>query len=83
MREGCFVWGVYLRDYPNPYLYTRTGPIGDIVSTARAAKNRAPVPPTILLFLLLLFLCLLVVCGGRVRVLLQIAAASTIPIMVI
>ena len=39
-RVLCFVRSVYLRDYPNPYLYTRTRPIGDIGSAARAVLKR-------------------------------------------
>ena len=51
----CFVGNVYLRDYPNPYLYTRTGPIGDIGLLLFAALKRYPVPPPIHYYFLLLF----------------------------
>lgn len=40
MRDCCFVWNVYLRDYPNPYLYTHAGPNGDTGSFVCACLRR-------------------------------------------
>lgn len=60
----CFVGGVYSRDYPNPYLYTHAGPIGDIGLLALPDCRLARTPSPILILSLSFSRCLLVVCGG-------------------
>ena len=40
--RDCFVRKVYSRDYPHPYLYTHTGPIGDIGLLVLPACRRYP-----------------------------------------
>ena len=87
LRKGCFVWAVYLRDYPNPYLYTHTGPIGDIGLLALPACRRAPYSlPYTYYFFFFFFVCLscvvagLLVLGSCWSRSPAAAAASTIPI---
>lgn len=62
-RVRRFMGRVYARYYPNPYLYTHTGPDGDIGSAARAAlkRYRYASPATIFFFL---FLSMLTCCSG-------------------
>ena len=83
-RFLCFVGGVYLRDYPNPYLYTHAGPIGDIGLLALPACRRAPytLPYTYYFFFFFsLSACRVVVGVGSPGTRSPAAAAaSTIPI---
>ena len=54
-----------MRDYPNPYLYTHTGPIGDIGLLALPACRRAPYSlPYIYFFSFFFFVCLSCVVVG-------------------
>lgn len=74
----CFVRAVYSRDYPNPYLSTRTRPIGDIGLTARDVLKRYRYASHHCYFLFFFSskLCLLRWLGVP-----QISAASTIPLI--
>lgn len=62
-RVWRFVGRVYERYYPNPYLYTRTRPDGDIGSAARdVLKRYRYASPTTILFSL--FFSMFICCSG-------------------
>ena len=62
-RVRRFVGRVYERYYPNPYLYTRTRPDGDIGLAARDVlkRHRYAYPTT---YFLLFFFSMLTCCSG-------------------